>query len=241
MNAPHRAVGLPLLVLSILLAASTAVAAAEATKPAAAGSASASHPEPAPSSSAGAPAVDGAPGAAAPAASAIQPALREVGAWTAARELAIELSAGSVRIVPGAADRVRVLAPVVTDDDENVELRAKYSTKDGKGRLDVRARDELVVTIEVPPSVALVVQMSAGELHVGPISGDKDVKLSAGELVLHAAESERDADVELRVMTGEITWKKQGVERGGLFRSYVRDGNGPKVRARVTAGELRII
>ena len=45
----------------------------------------------------------------------------------------------------------------------------------------------------------------------------------------------------LRVITGEITWKKQGVERGGLFRSYVRDGHGSKVRARVTAGELRVI
>lgn len=171
---------------------------------------------------------------------AVQPALREIGSWQAARELSVELSAGSVRIVPGASDRVRVLAPVATDD-ENVDLRAKYTTKNGTGRLAVRARDELVVTIEVPPSTALDVQMSAGELHVGPIGGDKDLRLSAGQLVLQSAESDRDADVRLRVTTGEITWQGQGVQRGGLFRSYARDGSGPKVRARVTAGELRVI
>jgi hypothetical protein len=236
MNA-RRPLGLPVVVLSILFVVSPASAASEATVGAA--------PSAATPSDDAAGAVAGTPAAyAAPETSpsvATEPVLREVGAWAAAGQLDVELSAGSVRIVPGAADRVRVLAPVDTDDDENVDLRARYSIHKGEGRLQVRARDELVVTIEVPPSVGLVVRMSAGELHVGPIVGDKDLRLAAGELVLRAADGEQDADVQLRVMTGEIQWKKLGVERGGLFRSYQRDGAGPRLRARVTAGELRII
>jgi hypothetical protein len=231
MNPLRPAVGFALLVLSFQLAVSPALAAA-----------SVSDAAPSAAAASAAPTSPAAPAASEPPANGITAAeLREVGSWAAARELEIELTAGSVRIVPGAAGRVRVLAPVHTDDDENVELRAKYSGDGGAGRLDVRARDELVVTIEVPPSVALTVKMSAGELHVGPITGDKDVKLAAGELVLHAAETDQAADVQLRVLTGEITWKKLGVERGGLFRSYEREGSGSKLRARVTAGELRII
>jgi hypothetical protein len=231
MNPLRPALGLALLVLSIQFAASPALAAASvpdavaSTTPAPASSAALAAPE------------ESMP----PASDATAAELREVGSWAAAGELEIELTAGSVRIVPGAAGRVRVLAPVRTDDDTNVELRAKYSGKGGAGRLDVRARDELVVTIEVPPSVALAVKMSAGELHVGPIAGDKDVKLAAGELVLRAGDADQAADVQLSVVTGQITWRQLGVDQGGFFRSYERDGSGPKLRARVTVGELRII
>jgi hypothetical protein len=174
-------------------------------------------------------------------------ALREVGAWRAARELELDLSAGTIRIVPGTADRVRVLAPTDVDHDDNVDLRATYSTEGEVGRLRVSARDELVVTVEVPPTVSLGVKMSAGRLDVGPIAGDKDLQLKAGELIVRATEADHAADADLHVTAGEIQWQTHGVRRGGLLRSYWRSGTpgasggASKLHARVLAGELRIL
>jgi hypothetical protein len=229
MNATNRTVALPLLIVaSVWLAVSPVSVAAPA-----AGRSSATE----------APAEAAVTPAAAP-----EAPLREVGSWSATGALALDLTAGSVRIVPGTTGRVRVLAPTELDHDDNVDLRADYAVRRGVGRLAVRARDEMIVTIEVPPSVGLEVRMTAGELEIGPIVGDKDLRLKAGELVVHATDADLTADAHLHVTAGETQWGRRDVYRGGLFRSYRQSGattaaggRPAELSARVIAGELRII
>jgi hypothetical protein len=83
--------------------------------------------------------------------------------------------------------------------------------------------------------------MSAGQLELTDITGDKDLELHAGELIVGVGNPADYSHVEASVTTGDINAAPFGEDHGGLFRSFQKSGNGKyKLHAHVGAGDLTL-
>jgi len=126
-----------------------------------------------------------------------------------------------------------------TPEREGVRVRIRTSGD----RADVELRgcphNNFKVKIEVPKLSALYVRMMAGQLDVFDIKGDKDVELSFGQLNVDVGSAEDYGHVDGSVNSGEIAASAFGVEKGGLFRSFDRNGPGKyRLHVHVGAGQL---
>jgi hypothetical protein len=71
------------------------------------------------------------------------------------------------------------------------------------------------------------------------VTGNKDIELHAGQLNVEVGKPEDYAHVEGSVNTGEVNAMAFNVSKGGLFRSFQKDGPGKyRLHAHVGAGEL---
>lgn len=112
-------------------------------------------------------------------------------------------------------------------------------------RADIRVTDcpnnNFQVRIEVPKSSALYVSMMAGQLDVRDIVGDKDIELSFGQLNVDVGKADDYRHVYASVNTGEIDAPAFDVNKGGLFRSFDRNGPGKyRLYAHVGAGQIEL-
>jgi hypothetical protein len=81
--------------------------------------------------------------------------------------------------------------------------------------------------------------MPFGQLEITDITGDKDVQLHAGELILGVGNPADYSRVDASVNSGGLEAPPFGEDHGGLFRSFQKTGNGKyKLRAHVGAGDL---
>ncbi len=118
-------------------------------------------------------------------------------------------------------------------------------------RADVRGSDATLSTdgpgngfsveILVPAHTDLHVRLTAGELTVRGIAGNKDVELHAGQIDVDVGRAEDYSSVEASVWAGELQAEPYRVVKEGLFRSFNWQGPGSyRLRARLKAGELRL-
>ena len=106
---------------------------------------------------------------------------------------------------------------------------------DGPGHNDFR------VTIRVPSRADLYVRLSAGELSLRGIEGNKDVELNAGEIDIDVGRAEDYGQVDAGLWAGEIEAAPFRMSKEGLFRSF--DWRGPgkyRLHAHLMAGEIRL-
>ena len=161
--------------------------------------------------------------------------------FIAAGSVSMDLSAGGYRISARQDNRIR-LEWSVRDQDELAEVEASA---------DVNGSDATVVldgpgnhfraTIEVPARTDLSIQLSAGELTVDEIAGNKDIRLNAGELRIDVGHPDDYERVDGSVWAGELQAEPFGIDTGGLFRSFDWRGDGEfRLRARLKAGELHL-
>jgi hypothetical protein len=141
-------------------------------------------------------------------------------------------------------------------DDNKVSVRYEGSSKDdfkGLGVRFERSSDsstlelhggpdrDMHVLIEIPRDTSLFVRMSAGNLDLAPIAGDKDVSLRAGELTIAIGDPKEYSRIHASVLSGGLEAPPLGEFHGGLFRSFTKDGPGRyKLSAHVTAGDLTL-
>jgi hypothetical protein len=101
--------------------------------------------------------------------------------------------------------------------------------------------DRFRVRIQVPSRSNLHVRLTAGELAIKGIEGDKDVELHAGELDIDVVRAEDYSRVDAGVWAGEIDASPFRVTKEGLFRSFDWSGKGKyRLHAHLKAGELRL-
>ena len=139
----------------------------------------------------------------------------------------------------------------ISGHDENA-LRISYSPEHGAVRVRIQVsgdladlkvtgcpRNNFTVKIELPRSSALYVRMFAGELDVRDVVGDKDVELHFGQLNMDVGKAEDYREVSASVNSGELDASAFNISKGGLFRSFSRNGRGRySLHAHVGAGEL---
>ncbi|HEV8347955.1 MAG TPA: hypothetical protein VGQ16_15375 [Vicinamibacterales bacterium] len=162
-------------------------------------------------------------------------------AFVANGRIRMDLSAGEYRISGSPDLRIR-LDWKVRDSDQLWRV---------KTRVDVRGSDATVMTdgpsnhfsvnIQVPARSDLYVRLTAGELRLERVEGNKDVELHAGELDIDVNRAEDYHSVDASVWAGEIHADPFHISKEGLFRSFDWRGKGPyRLHAKLKAGEVRL-
>ena len=124
---------------------------------------------------------------------------------------------------------------------DNVKVRIKVSGDRADIRLTGCPHNNFQARIEIPRSSALYARMLAGQLDVRDITGDKDVELSFGQLNLDVGSADQYGHVEASVNSGQLEAAAFSVSKGGLFRSFDRNGPGKyRIHAHVGAGQLEL-
>jgi len=154
--------------------------------------------------------------------------------------LSMHLRSGDVLIRGRDDDKLRVRVDG-RDLSRVKEVTLRVDRSDRAAALEVFGgpQNDVHVTIEEPRASALQVRMSAGDLTVDGITGDKDVELYAGDLIIGVGDPKTYAHVDASVLAGDIEASPFGEVHDGLFRSFEKTGPGTgRLHARVLAGDL---
>ena len=96
-------------------------------------------------------------------------------------------------------------------------------------------------TIQVPNQTDLYVRLTAGDITIEDVHGNKDVELHAGDLRIDVGRAEDYHHVDASLWAGDIHAAPFNVYKGGLFRSFDWTGKGPyRLHAKLKAGDLRL-
>jgi hypothetical protein len=158
----------------------------------------------------------------------------------AGTRLSMNLRSGDVRIRGRDDDKLTVRVDS-RDLNRVKEVALRLDRSDRAAALEVFGgpQNDVHVTIEEPRMSALQVRMSAGDLTVEGITGDKDVELYAGDLIIVVGDPKTYGHVDASVLAGDIEASPFGESHGGLFRSFEKTGAGTgRLHARVLAGDL---
>jgi hypothetical protein len=157
-------------------------------------------------------------------------------------QLDLRIRSGEIRIVGSDEHKIVVRAEGKRGGD-STDINARFEGSDHFGKLYVHGgpSNEVTITVQIPRNSNLSVRIVAGEVEVKDITGNKDVKLGAGDLTVDVGNAADYSHVEASVTSGSIEASPFGESRGGLFRSFEKFGKGKyKLEAHVGAGDLTL-
>ena len=152
----------------------------------------------------------------------------------------MDLVAGDYHIVGSLQERVR-LDWSVRDAEALAKVKATADVKDRAVKIttDGPSSKNLKFTIQVPSRSDLYVRMSAGDLTIEEIHGNKDVELRAGDLRLDVGRAGDYRKVDASLWAGDIKASAFQVFKSGLFRSFDWAGGGEyRLHAHLMAGDM---
>ena len=155
-------------------------------------------------------------------------------------QLNLHVRSGDVRVLGGKDNKISVRVEA-RDEEKAREVHVLFERSDNSAELRIWGgpRNDIKIIVEVPRATGLFVRMPAGQLEITDITGDKDVQLHAGELILGVGNPADYSHVDASVTTGGLEAPPFGEDHGGLFRSFHKSGNGKyKLHAHVGAGDL---
>jgi hypothetical protein len=158
---------------------------------------------------------------------------------SAGRQLSIDTRSGDIEIVGTPKASLRVVCSirdVGSADDIKVSLAAGRLRVHGGPNRDVKIR------IEVPDRTNILVRATAGDLTISGITGDKDVELRAGDLIIYVGKPDLYRVAEASLMAGDLNASPFGVVKDGLFRSFRKENSAGqyRLRAKLMAGDLTL-
>jgi hypothetical protein len=161
-------------------------------------------------------------------------------AFAPGQRVSMDLSAGDYTILAGRDDRVRVRWE--TDDPDAGEIHVSIDIRGTEASIVTWGDSKVYsVTIELPAVTSITTRLSAGDLRIREITGDKDVHSWAGDITIEVGRPEAYRTVSASVQAGDITALPFDVSKGGLFRSFSWDGPGTyTLRVKLTAGDLTL-
>ena len=166
-------------------------------------------------------------------------------AFASSGRVSMDLSAGEYRISGSSENRIH-MSWTVRDQDALADVRTAADVRGQEATLrtdgpDGRNNGHFKVDITVPTNSDLHVRLTAGELTIEGIEGNKDVALHAGEVRIDVGRPEDYRFVDASLWAGDIDARAFGVNKGGLFRSFDRGGNGRyRLKVHLKAGEIRL-
>lgn len=95
--------------------------------------------------------------------------------------------------------------------------------------------------IEVPRRVDLWLRLTAGNLKVEDVEGDKDIEAHAGNVDVSIPRSEEYGHRDASVLAGNVDATAFGVSKSGLWRSFEQGGPGKyRLHVHVGAGNVTL-
>jgi hypothetical protein len=154
----------------------------------------------------------------------------------------MDLSAGEY-VVQGAQESRVHLEWRVRDPDQLWRVKTRADVRGAQARIETDGPNNggLRVVIRVPVRTDLDIRLTAGDLSIEGIDGNKDVDLYAGEVDVDVRRAADYRRVDASVWAGEIDAPAFSASKGGLFRSVDWNGTGPYyLRVSLWAGEVRL-
>jgi hypothetical protein len=161
-------------------------------------------------------------------------------AFSANGSLRMDLVAGDYRITGSPEPRVRIDWSV-RDAAALRKVRANAELRNGELRIttDGPSNNDLKFRIQVPDQSHLHVRMSAGDLTIESVRGNKDVELRAGDLRIDVGRADDYKKVDASLWAGDLKASPFRIEKEGLFRSFEWNGPGAyRLHAHLLAGDL---
>ena len=152
----------------------------------------------------------------------------------------MDLVAGDYRITGGPQDRVRIDWSV-RDAAALANVRARADVRDHQLSITTNGPSSkgLKFTIQLPNQTDLYVRLTAGDLTIEDIRGNKDVELRAGDLRIDVGRADDYNKVDASLWAGDLTASAFQIFKGGLFRSFEWTGKGAyRLHAHLMAGDL---
>ena len=154
--------------------------------------------------------------------------------------LKMDLVAGDYEITGSPEARVRIDWSV-RDAGALPKVRVRAEERSGVLRIttDGPHNKDLKFRIQVPDPSHLYVRMSAGDLKIEDLRGNKDVELRAGDLRIDVGRARDYKKVDASLWAGDIKASAFRISKDGLFRSF--DWHGPgvyRLHAHLMAGDL---
>jgi hypothetical protein len=152
----------------------------------------------------------------------------------------LHLEAGGYTISPGKSDNIVVTCSAPTDERlKRVKVEIKRTTESADVYVSDTPHNNFQATIEVPRRSNLWARLSAGELVVEDVEGDKNLQVLAGRIQVDVPHAELYGHRDASVTTGSIEASAFDVSKGGLFRSFEQHGPGKyRLHAHVMTGEI---
>lgn len=123
-------------------------------------------------------------------------------------------------------------------------VRVKVTTngKSAELRVENTPHNNFHATIEVPALTDVRIRLTAGNLEMAGITGDKDIEANAGNLNISVGNSNDWGDVDASVTAGDLHAPAFQTATGGLFRSFKWKGPGKyRLHAHLMAGDINLL
>lgn len=155
--------------------------------------------------------------------------------------ITMDLSAGEYRISGSPDNRIRMQWSV-RDSADLPHVRARADVSGSHATIVTNGpMNNFKVDMQVPSRADLYIRLTAGELRVKDIEGNKDIESHAGELDIDVGRADDYNRVDASVWAGELHATPYRITKEGLFRSFDWSGKGPyRLHAKLKAGEIRL-
>jgi len=127
------------------------------------------------------------------------------------------------------------------EDLKKIKVNIKPSGSNAELWVKGTPHNDFHATIEVPRLSSLWTRLSAGNLSIKEVEGDKDVECHAGNVEIEVAHPEDYRHRDASVTAGSIDAAAFNVSKDGLFRSFRQDGEGKyRLHVHLAAGDVTL-
>ena len=149
------------------------------------------------------------------------------------------LESGDYTIRASSDNRIHVRWNEASAKGVRVKLTADGNSADV--RVENTPNNNFYATIEVPALADLRIRLTAGDMSVAGVKGDKDIEIRAGDLNISVGSTSDWGDVDASVTAGDIHASPFQASRGGLFRSFHWKGPGKyRLHVHLMAGDVNL-
>jgi hypothetical protein len=154
----------------------------------------------------------------------------------------LHLEAGGYTISPSDSDNITVTYHANSESQlREVRVEIQPSASSAEVYVTNTPNNKFDATIEVPRHSNLWVRLTAGELDVEAVEGDKNLEVRAGELQVEIPHPEEYGHRDASVTMGGLESNAFDVSKGGMFRSFEQQGPGKyRLHAHVLTGDINL-
>jgi len=160
--------------------------------------------------------------------------------FTSGGTIRLHLQSGGYTITQGDSENIVVTCSARTEEQlERVKVEIKPNAASADVYVSETPHNNFQAKIEVPRHSNLWARLTAGELDVKGVEGDKNLEVLAGRIQVDIPQPEMYGHRDASVMTGSIEASAFDVSKGGLFRSFEQHGPGAyRLHTHVMSGEI---